>query len=333
MKFFFLLSGENNTLPIGELKALLELYDCNSTFQKITNRLFIVEGRIDPNLIVQRGAHVLFGGMLITYCKKEDMFRILNSLRFEEFINKSTIFSALVFNLSNKDISKNFESIIGSAVKSKVPDAKVSLKNPNKTIMAIITNEKVIFGITDHKKKKGWHSRRPRIRPFFHPSVLYPKFARTLVNLSRIKENETLLDPFCGTGSVLIETSLIGANMIGIDLSIKMCQGTLNNLKYYQLETLGIINSDSTKLALKNIDAIVTDIPYGKSTSINMEITNLLSNFINHVKYILAKNKYCVIVHPLTVRLDVMDGFELKEKYEIFVHRSLTRVITILKRI
>jgi tRNA (guanine10-N2)-dimethyltransferase len=189
------------------------------------------------------------------------------------------------------------------------------------------------MGFADYIEKKSWRLRRPRARPFFHPSVLYPKFARGLVNLSRVKEGEVLLDPFCGTGSVLIEASIIGINTIGMDISMKMCRGALNNLKHYMLESLGIINSDALMPPIKKVDAIVTDIPYGRcASSRGIETMNLLQEFIPQAEIIMPKGRFCIIVHPNTIRMDGLDAFEVKERHEVYVHRTLTRAITILRK-
>ncbi|MEM3078526.1 MAG: DNA methyltransferase, partial [Nitrososphaerales archaeon] len=233
----------------------------------------------------------------------------------------------------DQHLSGKMEAIIGSAVKERLPKAKVSLKNPQNIVIGIIFGEHLLLGFTDYMEKRIWKSRRPRARPFFHPSALYPKFARGLVNLSHVKEGDLLLDPFCGTGSVLIEASIIGINTIGIDVSMKMCRGSMDNLKHYMLESLGVINSDALMLPIRNVDAIVTDVPYGRcASSRGIKTTNLLQDFILQADAIMPKGRYCIIVHPNTIELNNLDAFEVKERHEVYVHRSLTRAITVLRK-
>ncbi len=43
-----------------------------------------------------------------------------------------------------------------------------------------------------------------------------PKLARCMVNLTGVKENDLVLDPFCGTGGILIEAGIMGARVIGV---------------------------------------------------------------------------------------------------------------------
>ncbi|MEM3383394.1 MAG: DNA methyltransferase [Nitrososphaerales archaeon] len=334
-KKFFLLSGERNTLPQAELRAIVETYDNKANFKVVDKRVIIVEGRFDLNTVLKRSAYVSAGAYLISHCKLKDAEKTINAINFDEFMSDHVSFSASVFNLSDTHISGKMEAIIGSAVKRKLPNAKVSLKDPETMIIGIIFGDDLLLGFTDYKnRKKGWRLRRPRARPFFHPSALYPKFARGLVNLSHVKEGELLLDPFCGTGSILIEASLIGINTIGIDIFMKMCRGAINNLKHYMLDSLGILNSDALVLPIKKVNGIATDLPYGRcASSRGINTLNLLQDFLLEANSIIPKGRYCVFVHPSTIRLNDLDTFELKGMHEVYVHRNLTRIITVLRKI
>lgn len=48
----------------------------------------------------------------------------------------------------------------------------------------------------------------------FHPQMI-----RALLNIIRIRRGETLLDPFVGSGTAILEAQLIGINGVGIDIS------------------------------------------------------------------------------------------------------------------
>ncbi len=332
-KKFFLLSGEKSTLPQAELRAIVETYDNEARFEKINERVIIADGRFDLNTILKRGAYVNAGAHLLTLCKIEDAEKSVNKIAFDEFFDDSASFAASVFNLSNQTLSGRMESMIGSLVKRRLPYAKVSLRSPQKMVIGIIFDDNFLLGFSDYRNRKSWRLRRPRARPFFHPSALYPKFARGLVNLSRVKEGELLLDPFCGTGSILIEASIIGTNTIGMDISMKMCKGAVNNLKHYMLGSLGIINSDALMPPIKNVNAIVTDMPYGRcASSRGIKTTILSQEFILQAEAIMPKGRYCVVVHPNTIKMDELDAFEVKESHEIYVHRTLTRAITVLRK-
>lgn len=48
----------------------------------------------------------------------------------------------------------------------------------------------------------------------FHPQMI-----RALLNIIKMKKDETLLDPFVGSGTAILEAQLLGINGIGIDIS------------------------------------------------------------------------------------------------------------------
>lgn len=67
--------------------------------------------------------------------------------------------------------------------------------------------------------------------------MLPPKLARMMVNMSAgalKSEDATVLDPFCGTGVILQEASLLGYDVYGSDLSEKMVDYSTINLKWLQ---------------------------------------------------------------------------------------------------
>lgn len=105
----------------------------------------------------------------------------------------------------------------------------------------------------------------PHIDP--QAGMLPPKIARSMVNLVPLTGTDhILLDPFCGSGRVLIEAAELGYKVAGADISAKQIADTQENLQSMnfsgQLEVL-----DATHLSDKfsNIDAIVTEPFLGKS--------------------------------------------------------------------
>ena len=63
--------------------------------------------------------------------------------------------------------------------------------------------------------------------------MLPPKLARILVNLSGVPETAALLDPFCGSGTILMEAALLGlTQLIGSDVSARAIADTKKNLAW-----------------------------------------------------------------------------------------------------
>ncbi|MBI1389698.1 MAG: methyltransferase domain-containing protein [bacterium] len=72
--------------------------------------------------------------------------------------------------------------------------------------------------------------------------MLPPKLARMMLNLARTAETRTVLDPFCGSGGVLMEAALMGLTPVGIDLSEKAVNDAIANGQWLQ-KRFGLGNS------------------------------------------------------------------------------------------
>lgn len=86
------------------------------------------------------------------------------------------------------------------------------------------------------------------------------RLAKILINLSGAKEGDTLVDPFCGIGVILMEANLMGINGIGVDKDKNCVRIALRNLKGANARA---VHGDSTRLSsfVKNADACATE-PY-----------------------------------------------------------------------
>lgn len=75
-------------------------------------------------------------------------------------------------------------------------------------------------------------------RDFGRPSrddrsgMIPPKLAQIMVNLAQVKYGSTILDPFCGSGTILQEALLLGHNVLGGDASTTAVTGTKQNLEW-----------------------------------------------------------------------------------------------------
>lgn len=95
--------------------------------------------------------------------------------------------------------------------------------------------------------------------------MLPPKLAQIMLNLAvgaAWTDDQTILDPFCGTGTVLQDAMLRGFSVIGSDLSDKMIDYTTENLSWAQAQLrasgriLSISQADAAKAKWQNSDSI-----------------------------------------------------------------------------
>jgi len=329
----FLLSGEELTLPQAEIKALLETYAPTVKLELFSSRVIssTLEDPVIIEKIAERAAFCRFGGLLLQNTERiQDL-----SVDFSPAI----IGPGKTFVASSESVDRELVGELGGAIKEKI-QAKVSLEDPDCVFQVEKVDRGFVLGVSSNGFKKfSWRTRRPRARKFFLPSAIYPKLACALVNLSRVKEGDYFLDPFCGTGSLLIESSRMGMHTVGVDLTRWIARGSLLNLKGLSMDFEGIFHCDSTwhHLPIQGMDGISTDVPYGRASSTRGKDTEtIIREFTDAAAEVLAdpmRSKYCVIMHPSHVNFS-FDGsaFELKERHFIYVHRNLTRAISILRR-
>ena len=102
--------------------------------------------------------------------------------------------------------------------------------------------------------------RRHEHKPHTTSSSLPARLSRALVNLVYPRAR-SILDPFCGTGSLLLEAQMLGLSAYGLDLNPNMVEMARGNLEHFgytaQVEAANALDCTWTA------DAIVTDLPYG----------------------------------------------------------------------
>ena len=98
--------------------------------------------------------------------------------------------------------------------------------------------------------------------------MLPPKLAQIMLNLSKSERGLTVLDPFCGTGTVLIEAALMGTDVEGSDINMSMAEYSEENLKWIEKEygikaKRSITCADATTQNWKHFDRVVTETHLG----------------------------------------------------------------------
>jgi len=181
----------------------------------------------------------------------------------------------------------------------------------------------------------SWRTRRLRIRPFFHPSMMQAGLARTLCNLAGVKAECKTLDPFCGGGSILLEAGLMGARISGIDNAERMVEGCKKNLESFGLDASGIERGDAMRIGdtfgvrKQKFDCIVTDPPYGRGSSTGgVEVNELYRKAFESMHDSLIQDGGMLaacLPSEEAVELVKSAGFSLKSYNTIRVHKNLTR--------
>ena len=310
---FFVLSKDHLEIAKDEIIAIAKTYDRFAKSKSFSN-LVIIQSKINWDKIAQRATFVKISGQILR--KMSGLF--LGEDNFEVLKNAKT-FACRIINLSSKQFEiPELESSMGDMI-SKLSQAQVDLKNPDIIIYLIFTNQENFFGFS---RPDELPKRPKKVRK--HPHELDWKLARVMINLIGLKEGETVCDPFCGTGTTLLEAESMGIKAIGVDFDEKMCEISKENLKANGFKSK-ISKADFSEFAKMQdkFDAIVTDLPYGIASKASEDPQDLIKKFVS----MLPRRKKIAIM--------CKKGFEKKlnmnpsKTYDIYRHKSLTRTILI----
>lgn len=226
------------------------------------------------------------------------------------------------FAVRSEGMEADVEQRLGSLMETS--ENSVDLEDPDEIVKVYRNDDEYIIGRLVQDIDRGlFEQRKNQDRPFSSPVSLDPVLARVLVNLSEVSAGEKLLDPFCGTGGILIEAGLCGVDVYGMDIQQEMVEGTRENLEEY-----GLINHHIRQGSIANLDsvfaekfdAVVADLPYGQASKSEGEP---VEEFLEKVEGIADKAVFMY---------DEPDLNGLDPEFEVYVHKNLTRYIYILSQ-
>ena len=159
------------------------------------------------------------------------------------------------------------------------------LDMPRVTFMAVVTDEKIWFGKLISKSDGRWlaHNKRPHVTS----SSLPTRLARAIVNLIALP-GDRLLDPCCGTGTIILEAAQMGVNAVGYDINVRMVGATRKNLKHYGLHA--DVQLGDARHICGRFNAVATDFPYGiglvKHTGVDREILSRIRHLAPRAAFV-----------------------------------------------
>jgi len=331
MRYGFFISGEFSELGFLEVENLLASYSENFRVLYEDGRILIVESNALENEFFSRLAMTRESVVHLKTVELNDLEAAFKEL---DFGDKRICVRVKRIKRESKPKSPEIRSPelerkLGASLWRR--GAKIDLKSPD-VIVKVYISGKCHIGILNHvtDTKQFWE-RRPDRKPFFRPGALLPRLARALVNSTGIKDG-LLLDPMCGTGTILIEAGLMGINFCGIEAFPKVAYGCAANLRHYSL-ALNLLLGDVRRLSFvdSSFDAVVTDYPYLRSSRSFGELEELYEKSIFEIGRVLKPGKKAVLVSNRDLE-DFLDGFGLEAKLIQRVHKNLYRRIYLIKK-
>ena len=341
-KLFFLISGEHQTLPTAEVQAILKAETMDYRIvEKLTQVLRLETDTKSVESIRFRSALTRVCCQEIFSCKAElnEILANISPEVMKEFVGDESFAVRLrrIEGTAPELDRVELEGTVGAHILETLKNSRVNLSNPEKTFFGVLTDNRFVFGLKLAEIiPKQFTERGPRRKPFFHPTAMQAKLGRVMVNLAQPKKGDLVLDPFCGTGGMLIEAGLMGCRVVGFDAKPHMLRGGLKNVKHYNVNLEGLAIADARHPPITKVDCIATDPPYGRSASTLGTNTRLIiEDFLPAVVDILPVGGKICIASPIKVRIGETAeeaGFRHLESHFVYVHRSLTREIVVFEK-
>ncbi len=322
MKLIFELSGENPTLPLSELACIARVSDHR---EQVAVGDCINPGSVH-RLSMTHAVCEYLGECSPAFSSFKKLLSDLSLTADAPFAGRVKKVHAGDSHAADICSQRDFERLIGTMI-----GGTVDLSRPTLEFRAILSEDRCYFGRLISTIDRGaYDHRNPGKRTFFHPGVMMPRLARALVNISCTHAGETLFDPFCGTGGILIEAEMMNINAVGGDFDPFMIHGSRQNL---QVGTFIIADGTSAPLHDASVESVVTDFPYGQSVCIKREGTmeRLYDHALSEIRRVLKPARRAVVVTHRDIADIAQCHMKILERHEQRVHKSLTRRILVLK--
>lgn len=327
MRVLIELSGEHPTLPRAEALAALEA-ERVEIHEAAWNSKVLRVSAVGP---VERAIRRLG----LAHVVSEELVRgswedVVDYARSVDLAGKSFRVRARGF---GEDLDPtDLEAALGAVL---ARTGRVDLGAPNVDLRVLVAEDIALGRVVHRVDRSAFESRAVARRPFSLPISLHPKLARALVNLSRVPTAGRVLDPFCGTGGVLLEAHRIGLRGIGADVRRDMALGARKALRALHADAdLAVADAGAPPWRPGRIDGVATDPPYGRATSTRREsLRRLYDRAFRAIAALLPPGGHAAAVLPDPASVELaQDHLDLVEAHPLRVHRSLTRTFCAFRR-
>ena len=320
-----------------KLKHILRPYD-------LGGRLIILEGlsKSEIQKVILNARTIEHIYLLLDYenlgdkaYSLEQIRNYLSKIPFDTFI---TPFERIAVR-SEREGTHNFTSIdiarvCGDVILRKVR-AKygirpaVDLTHPSMIIFVDLAYDSIFVGLD---LTHGRTLAEREYRRYIHPAMLRPTIASSMILLAEKyypNKPQTLLDPMCGAGTILIEAGYLNGNLtlIGGDINPEFIRGAYENYK------ASVLNKSNVKFLLYvgdvanvsktitvDVDMIITDPPYGIRMK-PKELRAIYNALFREAAKILAPNGILEVItirKTMSTRFGREYGFKLLHERRIF---------------
>lgn len=143
------------------------------------------------------------------------------------------------------------------------------------------------------------------------PGSLKPTIAAAMLYIAEVLPGESVLDPFCGAGTILIEAALSGVEAFGGDKDSQALAAARKNAAMASV-AIAVQPWDARQLPLesRSVKHVVTNLPWGRQVEVGEEIAAFYQRVCAEIDRVLTSNGQVVALTNLPHLLD----FEKRRK-------------------
>ncbi|MCD6369818.1 MAG: RNA methyltransferase [Thermoproteales archaeon] len=212
---------------------------------------------------------------------------------------------------------------------------KVSLDNPDLCFMVQYTERYLVFSLD---LTYGVSLGDREYRRYHHPAALKGVVAYLMAMFAGVDKARRVLDPMCGSGTLLIEAAYLNPNAeyYGVERDKNHVSGALLNVEKAGLkDKIKIIHGDGTRLEeifpRNYFDLVLVNPPYGIRIKTNILV--LYEKLLISCRKVLKRNGKVAVVTPrirALIKAVKGTGFKITRKIKFF-HGGLYREIILLE--
>lgn len=343
-----------------ELVAVLHKLAIPFTVKSYEQSFCIVEAETLHNAAKLLGGSFKIGEVSIEASDEDSFMEKLVKAEMFEWLDEKAFWGLSIYGMIDK-LNPEFIHDVESAITEKVREAgahkarKVlpdivnygGIKEISSMLVAdkkiidlqlLRSKDEIALGVTKATIPSREFQERDLQRPYQDSMIsLSPRIARMLVNLTMVGKEETLLDPFCGTGTILMEAACMGINIIGLDKDTGKIKGAIANIDWlrHQSKIPRHVRTEFSQADIKNmrilgrgsIDGIATEpillpplerfLPEDDAKEILTNSFKIYREFLKSAEHVLkSRAKIATVIPYVRLSTGKKAGFGIKQLLE-----------------
>lgn len=149
------------------------------------------------------------------------------------------------------------------------------------------------------------------------PGALKPSVAAALVLLACTTPGSSVLDPCCGSGTILIEAALQGNLACGGDLNPCAVAAAQANVATAGVDTpIALWDATALPISSTTIDCVITNLPWGRQAKVEGTLASLYRRIFKQLRRVISSTGRIVVLTNAPEEVDAL-GLICREHIEI----------------